>query len=102
MIDGITKDWEWLSFLARYCTGKNIGKAFCDDVKWWVLGIAALAVVIVVSWIGGRLTKAYEKRRHRKLMAKVADAETMKRHVWSGHDAHLPSADQRAVRKQDS
>jgi hypothetical protein len=40
LIDEITKDWEWLSFLAQYCAGRNIGKAFCQDVKWWALGIA--------------------------------------------------------------
>jgi ABC-type nickel/cobalt efflux system permease component RcnA len=102
MIDEITKDWEWLSFLARYCAGKNIGKAFCDDVKWWALGIAALVVVLVACWIFGRIARAYENWNHRRLSARIANAETMKKHVWSGHDAHLPSADQRAVRKQDS
>jgi ABC-type nickel/cobalt efflux system permease component RcnA len=99
LIGELTKDWEWLSFLARYCAGKNIGKSFCDDVRWWALGIAALVVVIVAWWIWGRLARAYESWRHRRLVAKVADSETMKEHVWAGHDAHLPSADQRANRK---
>lgn len=102
MIDGITKDWEWLSFLARYCAGKNIAKAFCDDVKWWALAVAAFVVVLVAWWTFGRIARAYENWSHRRLSARIADAETMKKHVWSGHDAHLPSADQRAVRKQDS
>ncbi|HZF18842.1 MAG TPA: hypothetical protein VE008_03950 [Burkholderiales bacterium] len=101
MIDGIGKDWEWLSFLARYCAGKNIGKAFCDDVKWWALGIAALVVVIVVSWIFGRIARAYGRWNHRRLSAKIADAETMKQTVWSGHDAHLTSSDQRAQRRSE-
>ena len=99
MLDEITRDWEWLSFLARYCAGRNIGKAFCDDVKWWALGVAALIVVIVAAWVWGRIASAYQNRRHRKLMAEVADSETMKQHVWSGHDAHLTSDDQRADRK---
>jgi hypothetical protein len=99
MIDELTKDWEWLSFLARYCAGKNIGKAFCDDVKWWALGIATLVALILAWWIWGRLARAYENWRHRRLLARVADRGTMKEHVWAGHDAHLTSADQRANRK---
>jgi hypothetical protein len=86
MIDEITKDWEWLTFLARYCAGKNIGKAFCEDAKWWALGIAALVVLAIAWWILGRLARAYENWNFRRLSAKVADEETMKRHVWSGHD----------------
>jgi hypothetical protein len=99
LIDEITKDWEWLSFLAQYCAGRNIGKAFCQDVKWWALGIAALLAAMLAWWILGKVAKAYEAWKHRRLFAKVADAETMKKHVWAGHDAHLPSADQRAQRK---
>jgi hypothetical protein len=88
LIDEITKDWEWLSFLAQYCAGRNIGKAFCQGVKWWALGLAALLVVIIAWWISSRLASAYENWNHRRLLAKVADPETMKQHVWSGHDAH--------------
>jgi hypothetical protein len=88
MIDEITKDWQWLSFLAQYCAGKNIGKAFCDDVRWWALGIAALIVLLIAWWILSKAAKAYEAWNHRRLFAKVADAETMKEHVWKGHDAH--------------
>jgi hypothetical protein len=95
----LTKDWQWLSFLVQYCTGRNIGKAFCEDVKWWALGIAALVVVGVAWWIWGKIAKAYENWNFRRLQAKIADAETMKRHVWSGHAAHLTSDDQRAGRK---
>jgi ABC-type nickel/cobalt efflux system permease component RcnA len=99
MIDELTKDWEWLSFLAQYCAGRNIGNAFCRDVKWWALGSAALVVAIVVWWIFGKLARAYENWRHRRAFAKIADQKTMKEHVWAGHDAHLPAADQRADRK---
>ena len=53
MLDELTKDWEWLSFLAQYCAGKNISAAFCRDVKWWALGLAALVAAIVVWWICG-------------------------------------------------
>jgi hypothetical protein len=99
MIDELTKDWEWLSFLARYCTGKNIGKAFCDDVRWWALGLAAVVVVLLLWWIWGKLARMAENWRHRREFAKIADSKTMKERVWAGHDAHLPSADQRANRK---
>jgi hypothetical protein len=99
MIDELTKDWEWLSFLTRYCAGKNIAKAFCDDVRWWALGLAAVVVVLLLWWIWGKLARALENWRHRRLLARVADRETMKEHVWAGHDAHLTSADQRANRK---
>ena len=98
-IDQLTKDWEWLAFLARYCAGRNIGRAFCEDIKWWVLALAALLVVTLAWWIWSRLARAFEKWNHRRLLAQVADDETMKEHVWSGHDAHLTSADQRANRK---
>ena len=86
LIDEITKDWEWLSFLARYCAGRNIGKAFCQDVKWWALGLASLLVLVLVWWIFGKVARTYEKWNFRRLSAKVADEETMKRHVWSGHN----------------
>jgi ABC-type nickel/cobalt efflux system permease component RcnA len=88
LIDQLTKDWEWLSFLAQYCAGRNLGKAFCQDVKWWALGSAGLLVVIVAWWILSRFARAYENWKHRRLMAKVADPKTMKEHVWIGHDAH--------------
>jgi hypothetical protein len=102
LIDEVTRDWEWLSFLARYCAGKNIGKAFCQDVKWWVLGAAAFAAVLIAWWIVGRLARAYENWTHRRLLAKVADAETMKKHVWSGYTPDAkPSSEQRAERKSE-
>jgi hypothetical protein len=87
MIDEITKDWEWLSFLARYCAGKNIGKGFCEDVKWWALAIAALIVALVAWWIWGRIARAYDNWNQRRLSARIADTDTMKKHVWSDHDA---------------
>jgi hypothetical protein len=92
MIDEMTKDWEWLTFLAQYCAGRNIGKAFCQDVRWWVLGIAALLVLAVAWWIWGKVARAYDNWNHRRLMAKIADPETMKKHVWSGHDDQRKSA----------
>jgi hypothetical protein len=97
LIDGLTKDWEWLSFLAQYCAGRNIGKAFCQDLKWWALGVAALLAAIAVWWILARIAKAYESWRVRRLSARVADRDTMKEHVWAGHSAHaMPSSEQRA------
>ena len=100
MLEELTKDWEWLSFLAQYCAGKNISAALCRDVKWWALGLAALVAAIVVWWISGKIATACENWRSRRLHAKVADPETMKEHVWAGHDAHPPSSAQRAPRDQ--
>ena len=88
LIDEVTRDWQWLTFLVQYCSGKNIGKAFCGDIKWWALGIAALVVLLAAAWIWGRLARVYDNWNHRRLSAKIADGETMKQHVWSGHNAH--------------
>jgi hypothetical protein len=99
LIDEVTRDWQWLTFLAKYCAGQNIGKAFCEDIRWWALGIAALLILIVAAWIWGRIAKAYDKWSFRRAQARIADSDTMKKHVWSGHDAHLTSADQRAQGK---
>jgi len=96
LIGDVTKDWEWLAFLTRYCAGRNIGGAFCDEVRWWALGIAALAALAVLWWIFARIARAYENWNLRRLRARIADPQTMKEHVWAGHDAHLPSSDQRA------
>jgi hypothetical protein len=90
LIGQLSKDWEWVSFLAQYCAGRNLGKAFCEDFKWWALGAAALAVAIVAWWIWGKLLKAYGRWKHRRMLAQVADAETMNKYRWSGHD--LPEA----------
>src|SRR5262245_18539016 len=100
MLDEIAKDWEWLSFLAKYCAGRNFNQAFCEDVKWWALGIAALVVVLIAWWIFGKIARMVENWRHRRAFAKIADSKTMKDHVWAGHDAHLTSSDQRANRKK--
>ena len=99
LIGDLTKDWEWLSFLAQYCAGRNIGKAFCGEVRWWALGIVAAAILLVVWWVTARVARAYERWSFRRRSARVADAGTMKEHVWSGHDAHLTASDQRARRK---
>jgi hypothetical protein len=102
LIDELTKDWEWLSFLAQYCAGRNIGKAFCDDIRWWALGAAALMTALLAWWILGRLMRAYENWNHRRAMARVADAETMNKHVWSGYSPDArPSSEQRAERKAE-
>jgi len=95
----LTRDWEWLSFLTRYCAGRNISHDFCQDVRWWALGIVALVAALLAWWIWGKVARAYENWNQRRLSAKVADPETMKEHVWAGHDAHLGSSDQRANRK---
>jgi len=100
LISQVAKDWEWVSFLAQYCAGPNIGKPVCQEVRWWAIGIAAFAVAMVIWWILGRLSKAYGRRHHRKMSAKVADAETMDKYRWSGHDAPdaLTSAGQRSAK----
>ena len=99
LIDEVTRDWQWLTFLVQYCSGKNISKSFCEDVKWWALGIAALLVLLVAMWIWGRVAKAYDAWNLRRLQARIADSDTMKKHVWSGHDAHLTPSDQKAQRR---
>ncbi|HKW36505.1 MAG TPA: hypothetical protein VJO54_01705 [Burkholderiales bacterium] len=99
LIDELTRDWQWLSFLAKYCAGRNIGGAFCEDVKWWALGIAGLLAAAVVWMIFVRIAKAYENWNLRRLSARIADRDTMKEHVWAGHDAHLTASDQRARKK---
>jgi len=96
------KDLEWFSFYARYCAGKNIEKPFCRDFEWWALGIAVLVAVIVIWWIWGRLSRVYRDWAHRRMLAKVADAETMNKYRWSGPDLPnaKPSSEQRAGRSE--
>ncbi len=86
LIGQLSKDWEWLSFVTQYCAGKNVGKPFCEDFKWWALGAAALAAVIVAGWMLGKIARVYGNWRHRRKLAKVADAETMNKYRWSGDD----------------
>jgi hypothetical protein len=102
LIGQLSKDWEWVSFLAQYCAGMNIGRPVCEDFKWWALGAAALVVVIVLWWMLGKLSKVYGNWKHRRMLAEVADAETMKKHVWSGYDSPkaVPSSEQRAMRSR--
>jgi hypothetical protein len=101
LIGQLSKDWEWLSFVTQYCAGRNLGKPFCEDFKWWALGAAALVVVIVAWWILSRIAKVYESWKHRRMLAKVADAETMKKHVWSGDSPEaMPSSEQRAAKSR--
>jgi hypothetical protein len=104
LIGQLSKDWEWLSFVTRYCAGKNVGNALCEDFKWWALGGAALAVAILAWWILGKIAKVYGNWKHRRMLAKVADSETMNKYRWSGHDLPeaLTSADQRAAKPRKS
>ncbi|HEY6241414.1 MAG TPA: hypothetical protein VIW78_11320 [Burkholderiales bacterium] len=100
LVGQLSKDWEWVSFITQYCAGSNIGKPVCEDFRWWAIGIAALALAIVVWWIFGQLSKAYARWHYRRVLAKVADAETMNKHRWSGPDLPdaLKSPDQRATK----
>jgi len=60
LIGELSKDWDWVSLRERqYCAGRNLGNAFCEDFKWWVLGAAALVVAIVAWWILGKIAKVY-------------------------------------------
>jgi len=102
LIGQVSKDWEWLSFVTQYCAGRNVGKPFCQDFMWWTLVAAALVAVIVAWWILGKIAKVYGNWRHRRMLAKVADPETMKKHVWSGYDSPdaVPSSEQRATKSR--
>jgi len=101
-IGQLSKDWEWLSFVTRYCAGRNIDKPLCEDFMWGALAAAALVVVIVAWWILGKIAKAHESWKHRRMLAKVADAETMNKYRWSGHDLPeaLTSSDRRAAKSR--
>ncbi len=104
LIAQLSKDWEWFSFLTQYCAGRNIGKPFCQDFMAWALVAAALVVAFLAVWIMSRLGRALRNWMHRRALAKVADAETMKKHVWSGYDSPnaVPSSEQRARKAGDS
>jgi hypothetical protein len=92
-----SKDWEWISFLARYCAGGNIDKPICRDFMWWGIAAAAVLAVFVLWWIAGRISRAYRNWAHGRELAKVADEETMRKHVWSGYSPEaMASSDQRA------
>ena len=102
LIAQLSKDWEWFSFLAQYCAGRNISKPVCEGFMAWALVAAALVVVLLALWILGRLGRALRNWMHRRMFAKVADAETMKKHVWSGYDSPdaVPSSEQRAAKSR--
>ena len=101
-IGQLSKDWEWLSFVTRYCAGRNIDTPLCEDFMWGALAAAALVVVIVAWWILGGIAKAHESWKRRRTLAKIADAETMDKYRWSGHDLPeaLTSSDQRAAKSR--
>ena len=100
LIGQLSKDWEWLSFVTRYCAGRNIDRPLCEDFMWWALAAAALVVVIVAWWILGRIAKVFESWKHGRMLAKVADDKTMNKYRWSDHDLPeaLTSSDQRAAK----
>jgi len=97
LITQFGKDLEWFFFYSKYCAGKNLENTFCRDFKWWALGAVALFALLVGWWIWGRIARAFRNWAHRREAARVADAETMNKHAWSGYspDAAL-SSDQRA------
>ena len=102
LIGQLSKDWEWVSFLAQYCAGRNLGKAFCEDFKWWALGAAALVVALAAWWMLGRLSRVYGNWKHRIMLAKVADPGTMQKYRWTGHDSPdaLTSSERRAAKSR--
>ena len=104
LIAYLSGDWEWLSFVTQYCVGRNFDKPFCEDFKWWALGAAALVLAAIAWWISSKISNAFENWKHRRMLAKVADAKTMKKHVWSGYDSPdaVPSSEQRAAKPQES
>ena len=104
LIAQLSKDWEWFSFLAQYCAGRNLSKPFCQDFMAWALVAAALVVAFLALWMLSRLSRALRNWMDRRTLAKVADAETMKKHVWSGYDSPnaVPSSEQRARKAGDS
>jgi len=65
---------------------------------------AALFVALLALWILSRLGRALRNWMQRRMLAKVADAETMKKHVWSGYDSPnaVPSSEQRARKAGES
>ena len=104
LIGQLAKDLEWFFFYAHYCTGRNIDQPFCRDFEWWALGAGALVAAILAWWIAGKLSGAWRGWRHRRALAKVADAETMRKHLWSGYDSPdaVPSSEQRAGKDRNS
>ena len=102
LIGQLSKDWEWLSFVTRYCAGRNVDKPLCEDFMWWALAAAALVAVIVAWWILSRIAKGHQSWKHRRMLAKVADAKTMNKYRWSGHDLPegMTSSDQRAAKSR--
>ena len=104
LLSQLAKDLDWFSFYARYCASANVEKPFCRDFQWWVLGIAALAVALILWVLLGALGRLWRRWRHEKSLARVADAEVMKQHVWSGYDSPnaVPSSEQRAGKRKGS
>ncbi|MGB5080778.1 MAG: hypothetical protein WBO23_08545 [Burkholderiales bacterium] len=101
LITQFGNDLEWFFFYSKYCAGQNLESAFCRDFKWWALGASALVAALVLWWVGGRVFAICRDWARRRALAKVADAETMSRHAWSGYTPDAAtSADQRAAKSR--
>jgi hypothetical protein len=84
LLDQIGLQLKWLFFYSRYCAGKNISGAFCDNFRYWAMGTAALAALLVVWWLMKKLMRYYADWRYRRASAKVADPALMDRYRWTG------------------
>ena len=101
LITQFGKDLDWFFFYSKYCAGQNLESTFCRDFKWWALGASALVAALVLGWVWGRVSAICRDWAHRRALAKVADAETMSRHAWSGYSPDAAtSADQRAAKSR--
>jgi hypothetical protein len=102
LITQLSKDLQWVSFLAQYCASGNIDKPICRDFMWWGIGAVALVAALFLWWMSGRISRAYRNWAHRRALARVADPETMKKHVWSGYSPDAtPSSEQRAQKTRN-
>jgi len=82
MIDEMTKDWQWLSFLAQYWPERTSARPSATTSGGGRSGSPrSSSCSSLVDSEQDRV--AYENWKHRRLFAKIADAETMKKHVWS-------------------
>jgi len=102
LVTQVSKDLQWVFFLAQYCAGGNIDKPICRDFMWWGVAAVAVVAVFVLWWVLGRISRAYRNWAHKRELAKVADEETMRKHVWSGYSPEAkPSSEQRAQKTRN-